>query len=62
MGRSAYLCHNAKCLQRVRKKNRLRHALRATVPPQLYDDLAVAIASAFPTPEPLKTATDAIEA
>ena len=40
MGRSAYLCYNSDCLQRIRKKNRLRHALRAPVSPDLYDSLA----------------------
>lgn len=39
MGRSAYLCPQASCLQTARQKNRLGRALRATIPEGLYDEL-----------------------
>ncbi len=39
MGRSAYLCPNPDCLKVAQKKNRLGHALRASVPEELYQIL-----------------------
>lgn len=39
MGRSAYLCPTAACLQAAQKKNRLGRALRAPLPPDLYPTL-----------------------
>jgi predicted RNA-binding protein YlxR (DUF448 family) len=39
MGRSAYLCPEATCLQAAQKKNRLGKALRSKVPPELYQTL-----------------------
>lgn len=39
MGRSAYLCPQASCLETAQKKNRLGKTLRATVPPELYQAL-----------------------
>ena len=37
IGRSAYLCPNSDCLQKARRKNLLKRALRAMVPKQIYD-------------------------
>lgn len=39
MGRSAYLCPSANCLQAAQKKNRLGRALKANVPETVYDAL-----------------------
>lgn len=39
MGRSAYLCPNASCLQKAQKKNALGRSLRVPVPPELYQAL-----------------------
>lgn len=39
MGRSAYLCPQATCLKVAQKKNRLGKALKAAVPPELYQAL-----------------------
>jgi len=39
MGRSAYLCPQATCLKVAQKKNRLGKALRAAIPPELYQTL-----------------------
>jgi predicted RNA-binding protein YlxR (DUF448 family) len=39
MGRSAYLCPQASCLQVAQKKNRLAKVLRATVPTDIYEAL-----------------------
>ncbi|NEP16756.1 MAG: YlxR family protein [Leptolyngbya sp. SIO4C1] len=38
-GRSAYLCPNATCLQMAQKKDRLGRALKAQVPPDIYQTL-----------------------
>lgn len=38
-GRSAYLCPTAECLQLAQRKNRLGRALKATVPPEIYQTL-----------------------
>lgn len=39
MGRSAYLCPQTSCLKSSQKKNRLGRALKAPVPPDLYQVL-----------------------
>ncbi|MEM1311797.1 MAG: YlxR family protein [Cyanobacteria bacterium P01_H01_bin.153] len=39
MGRSAYLCPVATCLQAAQKKNRLGRALKAPVPDAVYQRL-----------------------
>jgi uncharacterized protein len=39
MGRSAYLCSNAKCLNQARIKNRLSSSLRTKVPEHIYQNL-----------------------
>ena len=39
MGRSAYLCPQATCLQSAQKKNRLGRMLRAPVPESVYNAL-----------------------
>lgn len=39
MGRSAYLCPQASCLQAAQKKNRLGRSLRKSVPEALYQTL-----------------------
>lgn len=36
MGRSAYICPNANCLQMARKKDRLGRALKAYIPEHIY--------------------------
>ncbi|MBD2089681.1 YlxR family protein [Microcoleus sp. FACHB-1515] len=40
MGRSAYLCPTAQCLQAAQKKNRLGRALKAQVDNSLYQALS----------------------
>ncbi|NEQ23162.1 MAG: YlxR family protein [Microcoleus sp. SIO2G3] len=40
MGRSAYLCPNAECLQAAQKKNRLGRALKAPVANSVYQALS----------------------
>ncbi|ASC69844.1 hypothetical protein XM38_007740 [Halomicronema hongdechloris C2206] len=39
MGRSAYLCPQVDCLRTAQKKNRLGRALKASVPPSIYEEL-----------------------
>lgn len=39
MGRSAYICPQADCLQKARYKNRLGRTLKAHVPEQIYQQL-----------------------
>lgn len=39
MGRSAYICPSQSCLQAAQKKNRLGHALKTAVPPEIYQIL-----------------------
>jgi uncharacterized protein len=39
MGRAAYLCPQSSCLQAAEKKDRLSRALKAPVPPEIYQDL-----------------------
>ncbi len=38
-GRGAYLCHNAECLRRARKSNRLAQNLECEIPPEIYERL-----------------------
>lgn len=40
MGRSAYLCAKADCLQAARKKDRLSRSLRTKVPAEIYQILS----------------------
>jgi hypothetical protein len=46
MGRSAYLCPEAHCLQAAQKKNRLVRSLKAPVPAELYQILEQRLAKA----------------
>ncbi len=46
MGRSAYLCPEAHCLQVAQKKNRLGRSLKALVPAELYQTLEQRLAKA----------------
>ncbi|MER3435502.1 MAG: DUF448 domain-containing protein [Leptolyngbya sp. ERB_1_1] len=39
MGRSVYLCPNPSCIQAAQKKDRLSRALKASVPPEIYQSL-----------------------
>ncbi len=39
IGRSAYLCPRTHCLQSIQKKNRLGRALKAPIPPHIYEVL-----------------------
>jgi predicted RNA-binding protein YlxR (DUF448 family) len=39
IGRSAYLCPEASCLQTARQKNRLSKVIKASVPEQIYQSL-----------------------
>ena len=39
MGRSAYVCRKAPCLQQAQKKNRLSKALRAPIPVPIFTEL-----------------------
>ncbi|MEI6428366.1 MAG: YlxR family protein [Pseudanabaena sp. ELA607] len=39
MGRSAYLCRKASCLQQAQKKNRLGKALRVPIPSAIFTEL-----------------------
>ena len=43
MGRSAYLCPTRRCVEKVRKKNRLRHVLGATISDDLFASLLAKI-------------------
>lgn len=38
-GRGAYVCHDAVCLAKARKKKSLERAFGASVPPEVYDAL-----------------------
>ena len=40
MGRSAYICPQANCLQAAQKKNKLGRSLQASVPETLYQTLS----------------------
>ena len=39
MGRSAYLCPRAECLEAAQKKNRLSRVLKAPVPAEVFEAL-----------------------
>ncbi|PSO47335.1 MAG: DUF448 domain-containing protein [Cyanobacteria bacterium SW_9_44_58] len=39
MGRSAYICPSSNCLKAAQYKNRLGRALKAKVPPEIYEQL-----------------------
>jgi predicted RNA-binding protein YlxR (DUF448 family) len=39
-GRGAYVCHNAVCLAKARKKKSLERAFGVAIPPEVYDALA----------------------
>ncbi|MDJ0898873.1 MAG: YlxR family protein [Xenococcus sp. MO_188.B8] len=45
IGRSAYICPNSDCLQKARRKNLLKRALRVMVPAQIYDLLLKRLAA-----------------
>ncbi|MBW4576792.1 MAG: YlxR family protein [Aphanothece sp. CMT-3BRIN-NPC111] len=45
MGRSAYLCPQASCLEAARKKNRLGRSLKASVPAEIYQTLSQRLAA-----------------
>ena len=49
MGRSAYLCPQESCLRAARQKNRLGRALKAPIPPEIYDRLWELLAAAGAT-------------
>ena len=36
-GRGAYLCHDVKCLRRVRKSKRIEHTLECAIPDAVWD-------------------------
>jgi predicted RNA-binding protein YlxR (DUF448 family) len=38
-GRGAYLCHDVKCLRRVRKSNRLQTTLGVVIPDEVFEDM-----------------------
>ncbi len=48
MGRSAYICPQASCLQAAQKKNRLGRSLHASVPETLYQTLWQRLAQSNP--------------
>jgi uncharacterized protein len=48
MGRSAYLCPNASCLQSAQKKDRLSRALKTRVDPHFYQQLADRLTASEP--------------
>lgn len=52
MGRSAYVCPTASCLEAARKKNRLGRSLKATVPEQIYQTLLQRLARSLPGDPP----------
>ena len=39
MGRSAYVCPSESCLKTAQHKNRLGRALKAKIPPEIYQQL-----------------------
>jgi hypothetical protein len=45
-GRGAYVCPEPPCAERAVKEGRLRHALEASVPETLVDDVRTAITAA----------------
>lgn len=48
MGRSAYLCPDASCLQAAQKKNRLGRSLHTPIPKELYQTLWQRIDAGLP--------------
>ncbi len=38
-GRGAYVCRDAECLEKARRKKSLERALKCTIPPETYDSL-----------------------
>lgn len=38
-GRGAYLCRDAECLSKARKKRGLERSLKCAVPPEIYEEL-----------------------
>lgn len=38
-GRGAYLCLDAECLNKARKKRGLERSLKCAVPPEIYEEL-----------------------
>lgn len=51
MGRSAYLCPQANCLQAAQKKNKLGRAVHTSVPEALYQVLWQRLATKPPSSE-----------
>ncbi|MFP4133341.1 MAG: YlxR family protein [Halothece sp.] len=49
MGRSAYICACHNCVKVAQHKNRLGRALKAQIPPEIYDQLWDQIAETFVT-------------
>ena len=43
-GRGAYICHNAKCLNKARKSKRIERALECTIPEEIYDAMEAELA------------------
>ncbi|HEY9762845.1 MAG TPA: YlxR family protein [Trichocoleus sp.] len=54
MGRSAYLCRQADCLQAAQKKNRLGRALKSAISSDIYETLWQRLPSA-PSSTPYST-------
>lgn len=52
MGRSAYLCPQADCLQKVQKKNRLGRVLKAPIPPEIFQALENRLSDVLSTTHP----------
>jgi len=50
MGRSAYLCPQAACLQAAQKKDRFGRSLRTSVPPAIYQQLWARLAAEDESP------------
>jgi len=53
MGRSAYLCRKAPCLQQAQKKNRLSKALRVAIPAAIFIELERRLGEIQMHPEPM---------
>ncbi len=43
-GRGAYICYNAKCLNRARKSRRIDRALDVSIPEEVYDQMEARLA------------------
>jgi predicted RNA-binding protein YlxR (DUF448 family) len=65
MGRSAYLCPQANCLQVAQKKDRLGRSLKATIPETIYqtlwDRLSLAESVTLPQSLPVQNEASASE-